>query len=282
MQERAPTAFFFSVLLHGTVVAVIVGLAFYVHQRTRPAMQVFELVAGPPTDPTATEAPALGTPEGTVEVKVNEPKVPTPPAPREAVVAPPAPAAPVPPVAARPAPVTPPATATGEVKTTVHAPSKRELRRMTYEQYVKRFGKPSKARPSASATTGRQRPAPKIDVKGIAEGVLGGSSRSKGGGGGHALTAPQRSELEAYIARLVMALRQNHQKPPGLSDLLAADIEFFIAADGTISRVRVSRSSGNADFDQSCVDAFRQVGSVGPKPDGKSDTWVLTFRMKDE
>lgn len=272
MQERAPTAFFFSMLLHGTVVALIAALAFFVQHQTRPPMQVFELVAGPPTDPTATEAPALGRPEGTVEVKVNQPV--TPRAPVVAETAPPAPPKPA-------AIEKPSATARTEVKTTVHAPSHREIQRMTYKEYVKRYGLPVK--PSASPGGGAQaRPAPKIDVRGIAEGVIGGSSRSKGGGGGHALTAAQRSELEAYIARLVLALRQNHQKPPGLSDLLAADIEFFIAADGTISRVRVAKSSGNADFDQSCVDAFRQVGSVGPKPDGKSDTWVLTFRMKDE
>ena len=274
MQERAPTAFFCSVALHGTVVALIAALAFVVQHQARPPMQVFELVAGPPTDATATEAPALGRPEGTVEVKVNQPV-----APRAPVVAEPvAPPAPQPPVAAKPA-----ATAPAAVKTTVHAPSHKEIQRMTYKEYVKRYGPPPK--PGATAGGGAaalSRPAPKIDVRGIAEGVLGGSSRSKGGGGGHALTATQRSELEAYIARLVMALRQNHQKPPGLSDLLAADIEFFIAADGTISQVHVSRSSGNADFDQSCVEAFRQVGSVGPKPDGKSDTWVLTFRMKDE
>ncbi len=276
MQERAPTAFFFSALLHGTVVAIIVALAFFVHSRSRPPMQVFELVAGPPTDLTATEAPALGRPEGTVEVKVNQPPARyEPPAPE--------PVAPALPAPARPA-VSPPVTSAskGAVKTTVHAPSRAELKRMTYEQYVKRYGPPTKARSSTAAGAGRARPAPKIDVKGIAEGVLGGSSRSKGGGGGHALTAAQRSELEGYIARLVTALRQNHEKPPGLSDLLAADVEFFIAADGTISRIRIARSSGNEAFDQSCIDAFRQVGSVGPKPDGKSDTWVLTFRMKDE
>jgi colicin import membrane protein len=112
--------------------------------------------------------------------------------------------------------------------------------------------------------------------------VLGGSASSKGGGGGTALTAAQRTELEGYIARLVTALRQNHEKPPGLSDLLSTDVEFLIAADGTISRVHVVRSSGNAAFDESCIEAFARMGSVGPKPDGKSDTWVLTFRMKEE
>jgi colicin import membrane protein len=153
--------------------------------------------------------------------------------------------------------------------------------RMTYEQYVKVHGKPSASR---SATAGPPRPiaTPRINTRGIAEGVLGGSTRSKGGGGGTAMTAAAHSALEAYISRLVAALRQNHEKPPGLSDLLSADVEFFIAADGSISRIRIVHSSGNAAFDESCIAAFRRVGSIGSKPDGKSDTWVLTFQMKDE
>ena len=88
--------------------------------------------------------------------------------------------------------------------------------------------------------------------------------------------------MEGYFARLVGALKQNHEKPPGLSDLLTADVAFLLAADGTISRVRVERSSGNAEFDASCIEAFRRVGSIGPTPSGKSDTFVITFKMKDE
>jgi TonB family protein len=260
MYARSPTAFFFSLLLHGTIVVAILALAFVVHQRT-PPVQIFELVAGPPTDPTATAAPALGSPEGTVEVKFLEPPASTEP--EEVEEAPPAPK----PEAAKPA-----------TRTETKAPSLKESR-LSYDQYVKQHGKPA---PSKTGSSGTSRGAPpRINAKGIAEGVRGGSSSSKGGGGGTALTAAQRSALEGYIARLVTALRQNHEKPPGLSDLLSADVEFLIAADGTISRVQIVRSSGNTDFDLSCIEAFRRMGSVGPKPDGKSDTWVLTFRMKE-
>jgi colicin import membrane protein len=123
---------------------------------------------------------------------------------------------------------------------------------------------------------------PQIRTKGIPDGVIGGSSSSKGGGGGTALTAAEHSALDGYIARLVAALRQNHEKPPGLSDLLSADVEFLLAADGTISRVQIVRSSGNTDFDLSCIEAFKRVGSVGPRPDDKTDTKVLMFRMKED
>jgi len=275
MQARTPSAFFFSVTLHGSVIAAIAALAYFVQQHTRPPMHVFELVAGPGNDLTATAAPALGTPEGTVEVKV-----PQLPARREPIAPVPAPPAPVTTPVAPAVPAAAPATA--EVKTTVHAPSRGELKRLTYEQYVRKYGKPSPAQPSSKPGTGRTTAVPRINAKGIADGVRGGSSNSRAGAGGTALTTAEHSAMEGYFSRLVVALRQNHEKPPGLSDLLSADIEFFIAADGTISRVRVARSSGNDAFDQSCIDAFRQVGSVGPRPDGRSDTNIIEFRMKDE
>jgi colicin import membrane protein len=87
--------------------------------------------------------------------------------------------------------------------------------------------------------------------------------------------------MEAYTSRLVAALRQNHQKPLGLSDLLSADVECVIGADGTISNVHVDRSSGNAAFDQSCIEAFMRMGTIGPTPDGKSGTWNIKFHMVD-
>ena len=102
MQARAPTAFFLSLLLHGSIVAAILMLAFVAQLNIQPPMQVFELVAGPPTDPTATAAPALGSPDGTVEVKVPEP-----PARQAPAVAEPEPAPAKPETARPPAPATP-------------------------------------------------------------------------------------------------------------------------------------------------------------------------------
>jgi colicin import membrane protein len=270
-----PTAFFLSTLLHAAIVAAFLALAFAVHQRKPPPAMIFDLVAGPPTDLGATAAPALGSPTGDLEVKVPEP-----PAPRVK------PAAPEPVVEE----TAPPPTRAEAVKPANRAETKptarenaanRDAARLTYDQYVKQFGKPSTSR-GATAGTSRPIAVPRIHSRGIAEGVVGGSASSKGGGGGTAMTAPEHSALDAYVSRLVAALRQNHEKPPGLSDLLSADVEFFIAADGTISHIRISHSSGNAAFDESCIAAFRRIGSIGPKPDGKSDTWELTFRMKDE
>ena len=69
--------------------------------------------------------------------------------------------------------------------------------------------------------------------------------------------------------------------PPDVSDKMSVRIEFFMAADGSVSRVRVVRSSGNAEFDRSVLEAVRKT-RVGPRPDGHSDEKELEFRMRDE
>jgi colicin import membrane protein len=267
MHERASNAFLLSLTLHAGVVLAIAALAFAVHQSRPPPMQIFELVAGPPTDPMATEAPALGTPDGQVDVKIPEPPARSEPAPLEP--APPQPEISQP--AVRPQTKT---TAIGKTPARVES-------QLSYDQYVKKYGKPTPSK-SGSSGSGRATAVPKINAKGIAGGLVGGSPNSKGGQGGTALTAAQHSALDAYMSRLVAALRQNHEKPPGLSDLLNADVEFLIAPDGSISHVHIVRSSGNTAFDLSCIETFQRVGSVGPKPDGRSATWTTTFRMKDE
>jgi TonB family protein len=269
MHARAPTAFMISLTLHAGVVLAIAMLAFVVQHNERPPVQVFELVAGPPTDLTATEAPALGTPEGEVDVKIHEmPAKPEPAAP--AIV-------PVPAVIAPPEVVAPPARP--ETKPAPKTSAKTESK-VSYKDFVAKHGLPSSSK-STTAGAPRAGKAPQIKTRGIPDGVVGGSSRSHGGGGGKALTAAQHSALEAYTSRLVAALRQNHQKPPGLSDLLSADVECLIGADGSISGVRVVRTSGNGAFDQSCLEAFVRIGSIGPTPDGKSGTWTIKFHMVD-
>ena len=270
MSERTSTAFFLSLLLHGAAVAAIFALAFAVQQRKPPPVMVFDLVAGPGNDLGATAAPALGSPDGDFKVKVHEP-------PGRVPVIPVAPEEPAPPAPTR----AETRAAAAEKARAAEKPATPAEARMTYEQYVKKYGVP---RSSKAGTSRSPRPiaVPRINGRGIAEGVEGGSPDSTRGAGGTAMTSAMHSELDAYVSRLVAALRQNHEKPPGLSDLLAADVEFFIAADGSLSHIRIARSSGNAAFDASCIEAFRRVGSVGPKPDGKSATWVLTFRMKDE
>lgn len=100
------------------------------------------------------------------------------------------------------------------------------------------------------------------------------------GAGGTALSAAEGERMERYFAMLILRLREAHEKPGGLSDLLNAEVQFTVAANGGISGVRIVRSSGNTEFDQSVVAAFARVKMPG-RPDGKSDVKTLTFRIRE-
>jgi colicin import membrane protein len=275
MHERTPNALMLSLALHFGVVLAIVALAFVAQQNQPAPVQVFELVAGPPTDLTATEAPALGSQDGQVEVKIHETPVKQEPRPSEATPVVSTPEEPV---------LIPVAPAHPEKKTAEKAPTAKTPAKVgpiiSYKDFVKKHGAPTPSR-STNSGSSRAMKAPQLKTHGIPDGVIGGSSRSHGGGGGKALTAAEHSALEAYTSRLVAALRQNHEKPPGLSDLLSADVECLIAPDGSFSSVHVVRTSGNVAFDQSCIQAFMRMGPIGPTPDGKSGTWKITFHMVD-
>src|SRR5208283_4448601 len=165
MHARAPTAFMFSLTLHAGVVLAIVTLAFVVQRNQPPPVQIFELVAGPPTDLTATEAPALGSPEGEVDVKIHETPAKSEPAP------------------SKPAPETAAFPTRAETKANAKTPAKTEPK-VSYKDFVAKHGLPVASKSTTSGVT----KAPQLKTRGIPDGVVGGSSRSHGGGGGKALT----------------------------------------------------------------------------------------------
>jgi colicin import membrane protein len=89
--------------------------------------------------------------------------------------------------------------------------------------------------------------------------------------------------LDAYFSLLYQRLREAHEKPTGLSDLLSAMAEYRIDGDGAISNVRIIRSSGSPEFDQSVLSAFRNVGSIGPRPDrGGPMIKKVLFKMRED
>ena len=154
--------------------------------------------------------------------------------------------------------------------------------KMSYKDYLKKHPTPKPAPQTASAQP-RSGHVPKIDTEGIAQGVRGGSTANKrGGGGGKAMTREEHNEFDTYISFLISALKEAHNPPPGVSDKLETKVTFDITASGNILNPRISHSSGDKDFDESVLEAFRKVRSIGPTPNGKSDTWTVTFRMKDE
>lgn len=298
--ERTP-AFMLSLALHGALVVVALLFSYALNQQVKNAPKVFELVAGAGDNYAATEAPALGSPNG---VKLDLPPPPTPQI--EPTAAPTVSAEPSP-IESAPMEKTPPEKAPVEkpqpektpskpadntvpnfknqiVKKVIRADSqaKREIKKerdaeakITKDAFDKANNNKAKAKGGSS----------KIEPVGVGikEGVIGGSPKNtKGGAGGKALSAEEGKLMERYFSLLKSRLKENHEKPSGLSDTLMARVEFYVGADGSISRFRISKSSGSEEFDRSVREAFARTKSIGARPDKKGETLELEFRMHEE
>jgi len=304
MNSHSSSAFFLSAVLHGLLVVVLLISSYAISHDIKTEPKIFELVAGEGDNFAATEAPALGVPGG---IKIDIPPLPTPtpePAPVEPEISPapepppppPSPPAPAPVVEKKPtpeadkSPATPAPDFKKEIRNQVIKAASREKmkaarerkaeqKRITQEQFQRdQATKAKKAKAQANSTL----KVAKIDSAGIAKGVLGGSTaNTKGGAGGKALVA-SGEVLDRYWAllkqRALTALRKD--MPAGLSDTLIATIETYIGADGSLSRIRITESSGSDDFDRAVVAAFRKV-VMPPHPNGKGEGLEMKFRTKD-
>lgn len=279
MEANRSGAFFLSLTLHAAVVALIFLSTYVLHQQIKETPVIFELVAGEGDNYAATEAPAATSND---PVQFNMPKItPQPrPEPTPVQLAPePEPViqtAPEPPkpkqtkVETKPSPKPTPPKPEPETEPKVEQPKK-----MTKAEFDKLHGN------QKNPTTVSQPKVPtprKIDIAGI----VGGSVNTQTGAGGKALTRAESDALDAYIALLLQRLRAAHVKPAGLSDLLSAKVRFNIAANGTLSNVRIITSSGSREFDQSVLEAFAKVRSIGSTPNGKADVWEVTFKMRED
>lgn len=298
MTARSPTAFATSLLLHAVFVAMLFFSAWVLRDEVVNT-RIIELVAGAGSNYGATEAPALGSEDSANLQAAPAEASPIIPQPMEAVTAPPA--------KAQAAPKVPDfskrldraadraenrrlkalekqrakdeaARAKKEAAEKAKAEAAAKQPRMTKQEFDRLYGK-KLAQQKAPAGVAVK----KIDVKGVAGGVVGGSVNVKEGAGGTALQREEADMLDGYFSYLIQRLREEHERPTGVSDLLTAKAEFYIDQDGTISRVRIVRSSGNAEFDQSVLSAFRNVGSIGRRPDsGGTLRREVTFKMRDD
>jgi colicin import membrane protein len=282
MYARSPSSFVVSLTIHLLVAAFIFVTTVYVSQQEKLPV-IFELVAGPPTARDELVAPAEGNSSNPIKLEV--PKVELPPQ----KIEPPSSetsstnepevkeeVAPQPKKPAKTAVKTPPPKPKAD---TSIAREMKKSARVSYQDYLKKHPAP---KPAAATSPRRAINVPRIDAQGIANGVRGGSTaNTRGGGNGKALTREEQSELNTYISFLLAALKEAHEPPPGVSDQLEARVTFDITAGGSILNPRISKSSGDKSFDDSVIEAFHRVKSIGPTPDGKSDTWTVTFRMKD-
>jgi colicin import membrane protein len=312
MSDGSGKGFIFSATLHG-IVAALMFFSFVFKRDRNEVPKVFELVAGEGDNYLAREAPALGTPGG---VSIEMPAAPEPkpappePSPPETIV-PAAPATPPPaPKVVTPAPTKQPdptvpdfkkkirrdiivaeSKAKQEVKKKREADAKKqreadakeakrladEEKRMTKEEY----DRANKTKTKVASAKGSSVKVPKIDAEGIAKGVVGGSkSNTTGGAGGKALKVENDDVLAAYDALFKQRLRAQFEPPPGLSDSLEVQIEMRSNADGSITGIKVAKSSGSTEFDQAVLDALRRV-RMPSRPDKKSEAIEFTFTMRE-
>lgn len=290
MTARSPNAFLLSAATHGLVVALVLVFAWSSQPAPVETSHILTMVHGAGDNYMATEAPALGTPDG---VKFDGPQPaaqPLPPAPAITPVPPrPTPVAPVTPVV-KPAPATkPPVSMARLVERVVDNKVAAAERQIKKDQAAAaaitkaEFDKQNAAKNGTAAKSPSTLKPTHIDGQGIANGVKGGSTANKiGGAGGTALSREAADQLDAYKAFLIQRLRDAHTNPDGLSNLLQADVSFHISADGTVSGAKIVRSSGNSDFDKSVLEAFRKVGPLGPTPTHQAYDWTTTFQMSDQ
>lgn len=310
MRSTSPSAFLLSATLHGILVGLVLFFTYGVHQRAKDAPKIFELVAGEGDNYMATEAPALGVPGG---IKLAIPELPaakpSPPEPAPIQAEPviePAPAKPAPVVERAPAvaPAPPPPDVIRDFSKDVKRISQKRQQRLETAERKKReaaerkakeeelknrrmtkedFDRANKSKGGAAPKGGSSTKVARIDAEGIARGVIGGSTANKiGGAGGKALTRDGDADpMDLYFSLLKSRLKDNLDKPPGLSDSLVAVVEVELAANGTMSGARIKHSSGSQEFDQAALAAVARVRSIGPRPDKRSETITIPFRMRE-
>jgi TonB family protein len=279
MSAQTPGAYGLSALVHSGAVALVLFFSYAADRLDKSEPKVFELVAGEGDNYAATAAPALGS-EGGIKVTPQAP-VPTP------LPEPPAPQPETQPVQKQ---ETSPIQSAPE---TIPAPTKQKapkpvdlvtsLKRAEARRTKKLEDKYKKQQEAEAKRQAALNRVSHIDAEGIREGVVGGSTENKkGGAGGKALTREEGTELEAYFAELLMRIKESHTPPEGVADNISAKVELFVAADGSISHARITTSSGNAEFDRSVIEACQHTRSIGPRPDGKSETVSFTFKMRED
>lgn len=256
MRATSPSALFASLTLHALIVVAIFLLTI-LFSRLPPAPPViFELVAGAPTDAVERAAPAsvqLTVPKVTLPKETPPAIVETPPAPVEKKVE-----------QKKPVPKEEPKKA---------PPTKQETK-VSYEQFVKQHGAPQPVKTAPPRIT----KAPQVDTSKVLD------SRPTTGERGTAQARDEADAMLVYLAGLRDRLREAHEqtKPAGLGDSVSADVSFFLAVNGQIDNVRIVRSSGFAEFDESVLAAFRRITWPGARPDKKNETMRLTFRMREQ
>lgn len=99
-------------------------------------------------------------------------------------------------------------------------------------------------------------------------------------GGTKGGTGLSNDEWSRFIISMRTIIQSNWDQPTDLyADKLYAVVEFTVSKNGTISNVRIVKSSGNSRFDATVRSAFNNTRNVGTVPSGQSEDFSLRFEM---
>lgn len=266
MRASSPGSFALSATFHAAVVGLIFVLSLWVQKATQVTPQLFDLV-NPEDIEIGDHFEMPGAPSENPGVKFAKPKTRRAKIPSAKEIA-----------AAQ-------AKAEREVakQASRSEPDKAKPRNKTtsYAEFQKKNSKQLAANQKVRTGSAKRTAAPGIDAQGLADDLMKSAAGPRGDGGGTGGSKVMIPALSAYFDRLISALRAAHEMPDSVDSLLMAKVSFYLAADGSISRVKITETSGSPDFDASVVEAFRKVRSVGAVPGGKSGTYVVPFRMSE-
>jgi periplasmic protein TonB len=153
-------------------------------------------------------------------------------------------------------------------------PAKPEAQKMSYDEFVKKQGKP-KTKPVAkkSGTAASNAKAIKQEIAGALKSLRLSNAGVGGGGTGGVASALDLFNQE-LLAKIDAAwIRPDDNLPEGLS----VTVEFKVAPNGKISNVKIVKSSGNPGLDQSVKAAFNRVGNAGKPPNKDGGTYKIGF-----
>jgi TonB family protein len=99
---------------------------------------------------------------------------------------------------------------------------------------------------------------------------------TKGKQAGEAAAPAQDVDFGPYMAHLQRAIKRNWF-PPKKEASKKMQVTFTVAQDGTISKGRVTKSSGDADEDQAGLEAIASMGKSEPLPAGSPPSVEIQF-----
>ncbi len=95
---------------------------------------------------------------------------------------------------------------------------------------------------------------------------------------GSKLGTSNRQVGDPYDSAVIETVRQNYNLPAGMSPDQIPDppeVQFRVTADGTITKVKLNKPSGNPLVDDACVSAAQQTRKVDAPPAGKPRAYLV-------